>query len=137
MKYEKIIESVSSGRLDRAKLTQIKKNAEAKLEQGDIDAQSVIDAIHISVPSDKYVLFMGFCPDADVGNRLDVEWKEKGVCTFDWEDSVHQMAAFKEICSGDLVVLKKTALFGKTMKLYGHGRVASLDKDKIRTDFNV
>ena len=125
MKYEKIIESISSGRLDRAQLSQIKKNADEKLKQGDMDAQAVIDAIHISIPSDKYILFMGFCPNAEVENRLDIEWKEKGICSFEYTESVPQMERFDSIRAGDLVVLKKRESFGKTMKLYGHGRVKS------------
>ena len=129
MKYEKIIESISSGRLDRAQLSQIKKNADEKLKQGDMDAQAVIDAIHISIPSDKYILFMGFCPNAEVENRLDIEWKEKGICSFEYTESVPQMAAFQEVCAGDLVVLKKIESFGKTMKLFGHGRVKSIAID--------
>jgi len=91
MKYEKILESIASGRLDREKLSKIRRNAAAKLKAGDIDAQSVIDAINVSVPSDDYILFMGFCPDADIDNRLDVEWKEKGICCFDWQESTVQM----------------------------------------------
>lgn len=129
MKYEKILETISSGRLDRSKLAKIRRNAEAARQNGDEDAQAVIDAINISVPSDDYILFMGFCPDADSDNRLDVEWKEKGICEFDWEESTHQMAAFQEICPGDLVVLKKIEKFGKTMKVFGYGRVEAVAID--------
>jgi len=134
MKYDKILESIGSGRLNREKLAKIRKNAETKLKDGDPDAQFVIDAINISVPSDDYILFMGFCPAGDASNRLDVEWKKKGVCCFEWEDSEHQMAAFQEICAGDLVVLKKVETFGKTMKVFGHGRVkaAAIDDDGFR-----
>lgn len=82
------------------------------------------------MPADQYILFMGFCPDADVNNRLDSEWKEKGICRFDWEESEVQMERFYNICAGDLVILKKREVFGKTMKLYGHGRVKSIAYDK-------
>jgi len=129
MKYEKILETISSGRLDRSKLAKIRRNAEAKLNDGDVDAQAVIDAINISVPSDDYILFMGFCPDADSNNRLDEEWKEKGICEFNWEKSTHQMTAFQEICPSDLVVLKKIEKFGKTMKIFGYGRVEAIAID--------
>jgi len=130
MKYDKILESIGSGRLNREKLAKIRKNAEAKLKGGDMDAQFVLDAINISVPSDDYILFMGFCPDADVDNRLDGIWKDKGICEFDWEESQVQMDRFSQICSGDLVVLKKREVFGKTMKLYGYGRVKSIAKNE-------
>jgi hypothetical protein len=129
MKYKKILESISSGRLDREKLAKIRRNAESKLKAGDIDAQSVIDAINISVPSDDYILFMGFCPDGDVKNRLDRDWKEKGICCFDWDESQRQMERFHTICAGDLVILKKRAQFGKTMNLYGYGRVEAISTD--------
>ncbi len=130
MKYEKILESITSGRLSREKFAKIRRNAEAKLKDGDMDAQFVLDAINISVPSDDYILFMGFCPDADVDNRLDTEWKEKEICEFDWEESHVQMDRFARICSGDLVVLKKQNINKQTMTLHGHGRVLSIDKDK-------
>jgi len=58
MKYEKILESISSGRLDREKLAKIRRNAEVRLQDGDGDAQSVLDAINVSVPSDDYILFI-------------------------------------------------------------------------------
>jgi len=129
VKYEKILESIASGRLNREQLVKIRRNAETKLKDGDMDAQSVLDAINVSVPSDDYILFMGFCPDADVDNRLDEEWKEKGICCFDWQESIVQMERFHTICAGDLVILKKGEQFGKTMKLYGYGRVKSIAED--------
>jgi len=77
---------------------------------------------------------MGFCPGADFSRRLDTEWKEKGICRFDYLESEHQLEKFSTICKGDLVVLKKREKFGKTMKLYGHGRVSSIayDKNNVR-----
>jgi len=125
VKYEKIISIIQSGTKDRAELSKMRRNAEAKLKEGDVDAQAVIDAIHISVPADDYILFIGFCPGGNVENRQDVKWKEKGICSFDYVESVSQMERFDSICAGDLVILKKREQFGKTMKLYGHGRVQS------------
>lgn len=130
MKYARILDSIASGRLNRLELSKIKANAESKFAQGDHEALDVINAINVAVPSDRYVLFMGFCPDADFDNRLDMEWKEKGICRFDWDESPVQMERFHSICAGDLVVLKKREKFGKTMRLFGHGRVASLATDE-------
>jgi hypothetical protein len=112
----------------------LKRNAEEKLEQGDVDAEAVLSAIRLAKPADSYVLFMGFCPDADFSNRLDIEWKEKGICRFDYLESELQAERFNTICAGDLVILKKREIFGKTMKLYGHGRVKSVayDENNIR-----
>ncbi|MEY8241892.1 MAG: hypothetical protein RPT25_16210 [Cycloclasticus sp.] len=134
MKYQKAIDRIKSGDMPRADLVKIKNNAEAKFANGDLEAKLVLDAINNAVPVDSYILFMGFCPDADISERLDKEWKEKGICRFDYLVSKQQVDRFNTICKGDLVVLKKREVFGKTMKLYGHGRVKSVayDENNIR-----
>lgn len=130
MKYQKAIDKVKSGTMPRDELAKLKGNAEGLLKKGDADAQFVLDEIDIASPADSYVLFMGFCPDADFNERLDMEWKEKGICRFDYVESEQQLERFSTICPGDLVVLKKREKFGKTMKLYGHGRVKSISYDE-------
>ena len=134
MKYEKVIERVKSGKMSRSDLVKLKRNADEIYANGDIYAKEVIDAINNATPTDSYILFMGFCPGADFSERLDTEWKEKGLCRFDYLESEHQLERFNRICKGDLVILKKREKFGKTMKLYGHGRVNSVayDKNDIR-----
>ena len=129
MKYQNQIVNIRTGKKTRGYLGKLRKNAEIKLEQGDLDAKIVIDEIDKAVPTDQYILFMGFCPDGDASNRLDSDWKEKGICRFDWEESEGQMEDFYSICAGDLVILKKIELFGITMKLYGYGRVKSVAYD--------
>ncbi|MGR2740197.1 hypothetical protein ACUY1T_17270 [Billgrantia sp. Q4P2] len=135
MKYEKTIERVRSGEMARADLAKLKRNAEHKLSTGDTEAQLVLDAINNATPTDSYILFMGFCPGADFGERLDIAWKEQGICRFDYLESEHQAERFNSICKGDLVVLKKREKFGKTMKLYGHGRVSSVAYDQNNTRY--
>lgn len=134
MKYEKVIERIKSGEMSRAELTKLRRNAEDKHLSGDTDAEHVLAAISNATPVDSYILFMGFCPGADFRERRDTEWKEKGVCRFDYLESEHQLERFNTICKGDLVVLKKREEFGKTMKLYGHGRVSSIayDENSVR-----
>ena len=105
------------------------RNAKAKLDKGDAAAQAVLDALMSSAPTDRYVVFMGFCPHADINNRLDVEWRKQGNCTFTFYDSEHQMERFRTISVGDLLVLNKIQIYGKTMRLYGHGRVTALEND--------
>jgi hypothetical protein len=95
-----------------------------------LDAKIIVDAIAEAIPSDTYIVFMGFCPDADFENRLDVDWKEKGVCTFEFLSDDRQKAAFYSILVNDLIILKKNAIFGKTMKLYGCGRVKSIEHNE-------
>jgi len=134
MKYEKIIDKIKIGNMSRAQLVKLKRNVNDKYTKGDSDAKHVLDAINNATPTDSYILFMGFCPDADFDQRLDTEWKEKGICRFDYYESKRQVEQFSSICKGDLVALKKIEQFGKTMKLYGHGRVRGIayDEDNIR-----
>ncbi len=101
MKYQKQIDNIKNRKKTRDYLGKLRKNAEIKFEQGDVGAKVVIDEIDKTIPTDQYILFMGFCPDANVSNRLDSEWKEKGICRFDWEESEPQMERFYSICSGD------------------------------------
>lgn len=134
MKYDKAIERIKSGNMSRADLVRLKRNADEKYCKGDSEAKYVLDAINSATPTDSYILFMGFCPGADFNERLDTEWKEKRICRFDYHESEHQVERFNSICKGDLVVLKKREQFGKTMKLYGHGRVNGIayDEDQVR-----
>lgn len=116
--------------MTRTDLVALRENALAKIEAGDNEAEKVVSAINLAKPSDAYVLFMGFCPGADFNDRLDIEWKKKGICRFDYLESTQQLERFNSICVGDLVVLKKREQFGKTMKLFGHGRVKSIAHDE-------
>lgn len=129
-KYAKVVARIKSGTMSRAELGTLRRNAQEKLLQGDEEARHVLAAMDYAVPNDEYILFMGFCPDATIAGRLDIEWKQQGICRFDWPESAHQQERFESICKGDLVVLKKREQFGKTMKLYGHGRVVALATDE-------
>jgi hypothetical protein len=134
MKYAKALERIQSGAMTRADLIALRENAHAKIAAGDRDAEHVVSAINQAKPADAYVLFMGFCPGADFNDRLDIEWKAKGICRFDYLESTQQLERFNSICVGDLVVLKKREQFGKTMRLFGHGRVKLIayDENDIR-----
>jgi hypothetical protein len=123
VKYQCTLDRINSGKLSKPELRQLRENAAVRLNQGDVEAKIVIDAIDLASPSDKSMVFMGFCPDADFGNRLDTEWKANGICTFQYLESEHQLARFNDIWPGDLILLKKRHEFGRSMRLYGHGRV--------------
>jgi hypothetical protein len=123
MKYENTLKRISGGELTRGELRVVRENALTKKNEGDSDAQAVLQAVDSAVAKDASMVFMGFCPNADIDNRLDTEWKAQHICTFDYDESVVQMDTFRNICAGDLIVLKKVEQFGKTMRLYGHGRV--------------
>lgn len=129
MKYKNVIERIRQNKHSRSELLAIRINAQSKVDSGDSDAQTVVDEIDATVPLDTHVVFMGFCPDADFDNRLDLEWKEQGVCTFIHLDSEHQLKRFNGILPGDLIVLKKRHEFGKSMRLYGHGRATGVKFD--------
>ena len=137
MKYQKQLDNISNQKYSRSELRRLLDNAADKVKAGDDDAKIIVDAISIATPKDKEILFMGFCPDANIENRLDIEWREKGVCTFDWEESESQMAAFQEVRTGDLVVLKKIQVFGKTMEVSGYGRVKSVAKDEKGNNYLI
>jgi hypothetical protein len=70
---------------------------------------------------------MGFCPGADFSRRQDARWKALGVCEFEYDQSEVQVRRFSSIRVGDQIILKKREVFGKTMKLYGHGRVIGVE----------
>lgn len=129
MKHQRILDKILAGMFDRAELARIRKNAESLVSKGDQDAAAIIKAIDECVPTDTHIVFMGFCPGASLENRLDIEWKEKGICTFIFLDSEAQLDRFNNICAGDLIVLKKRQKFGETMRLYGHGRVLAARHD--------
>lgn len=129
MKYQTNIERIRSKTYSRAELTRMRTNVEGKWKQGDKDAKVVLDEIDRTEPMDDVIVFMGFCPGATMDNRLDIEWKKNGVCTFVFLDSQHQLERFNSIWPGDLIVLKKRHAFGKTMQLFGHGRVTGVQHD--------
>lgn len=129
MKYQKTIDTILRGNYSRADLVKLRANAAALFAKGDNDAKRVVEEIDRATPTDKEIVFMGFCPDANIENRMDLEWKQKGVCTFVFWDSDQQRERFESIWAGDLLVLKKRQRFGKTMMLYGHGRVVGVKHD--------
>lgn len=131
----KILEKIKNDEFKRSELTIIRKNTLNKFNNGDNGAKDILDAIDLSKPTDEYILFMGFCPNADFNNRLDIEWKEKGICRFDWEESEIQLERFLQICAGDLVVLKLQNIHKQVMKLYGFGRVRRVAHDENNTRY--
>lgn len=130
MKYQNKIDQLRKGSLTRAQIAVLQENAKRLLNKGDEDAKFVLDEIQYSKPTDTSILFMGFCPEADFSNRLDIHWKEQGICRFDYLESEVQLNRWYEVCVGDLIVLKKREKFGKTMKLYGFGRVIKICRDE-------
>jgi hypothetical protein len=130
MKYQDKIDKIRSGAYTRSQLIQMRSNAEALQKKGDTDAAAVIAEIDTATPTDKTIVFMGFCPGANFDNRLDLDWKEQGICTFIFLRSEQQVERFNEIWPGDLIVLKKRHQFGRTMLLYGHGRATGVKYDQ-------
>ncbi|PAY02563.1 hypothetical protein CKO50_04115 [Pseudoalteromonas sp. HM-SA03] len=129
MKFQNQLDQLKSGSLTRAQMAVLQENALRIFNKGDKDAKLILDAIPYSKPADTSILFMGFCPEADFSNRLDIFWKENGICHFDYLESEVQVNRWYEVCAGDLLILKKREQFGKTMKLYGFGRVTKICHD--------
>ncbi|MBB4223947.1 hypothetical protein [Variovorax guangxiensis] len=127
MKYQATIDQINLGKLTRDELRTMRSRAQAKLDEGDTESRTVLQALDSAVAKDSGIIFMGFCPNGDLTNRLDDEWKRQGICTFDFDDSKDQMNLFRGICAGDLIILKKSEKFGQTMSLHGHGRVVGTD----------
>ena len=121
---EKLIQRIRSGTIGRAELSILEDNARHQLK-GNSEAQFVLEAIEQARPKDLYYVFMGFCPNADMSNRRDVEWREQGRCTMErWDGwSATQLADYESIKVGDLIILKKRQEIGVSMRLYGYGRV--------------
>ena len=134
MKYQNKLDQLNNGSLTRAQIGVLQKNAQYLFSKGDKGAKFVLDAIEYSKPADTSILFKGFCPEADFSNRLDIYWKENGICRFDYVESEVQANRWNEVCAGDLIVLKKREEVGKTMKLYGFGRVTKIchDDENVR-----
>jgi len=129
MKYQKQLNKIRSGGYTRSELSRLRENVEVRARAGDEDARSVLAEIDRATPADSYMVFMGFCPGADINNRLDTQWRRDGVCTFVFHESEQQSARFNEIWAGDLIILKKRHQFGKTMQLFGYGRVTGVGYD--------
>lgn len=129
MKHKAIIEKIRSGGYLRSELIKLHFNAQAMQKKGSADAAEILMELGVATPFDKAIIFMGFCPGADFARRLDTEWKQQGICEYKWRDSKPQLDRFREIWPGDRIVLKKREQFGKTMCLYGHGRVTGVNHD--------
>ena len=126
MRHKAIVEKLRSRGYTRAELVAWRLNAAKLSARGDASAQEVVDELDQTSPTDGMSVFMGFCPNSDMVNRLDIEWKERGICTFIVRDDVRQTDRFNDIWPGDLIILKKSQSMGKTMTLYGYGRVIAV-----------
>jgi hypothetical protein len=128
-RYAKQIDDIGTGKFTRAQLATMETNAKRTITKGDPEAALVLEAIRQAKPRDLYYVFMGFCPNADLSNRVDGKWREQGICSMDlWESagSERQAADFMSIKKGDLVILKKNQRIGETMRLSGFGRVTGI-----------
>ncbi|SUB58476.1 Uncharacterised protein [Phocoenobacter uteri] len=135
MKYNKTIEQIKNRKMARSELARLKVNTENIYKKGDLDAKYVINTIDSIIPTDTHIVFMEFCPNANVHNRRDIRWRSKGICEFDFFKSQKQLKKFYSVCKGDLVILKKREKFGKTMKLYGYGRVIAIAYDEYNVRY--
>lgn len=126
---KKTIERIQSGELDRGQLQQIRDNCKRLASKKPKETAEIMALIDQTMPSDKAIAFMGFCPGADFSRRQDIEWKEKQICEFHYYEDKTQTEDFMNICVGDLIVLKKIEKFGKTMMLFGKGRVTGMKYD--------
>lgn len=127
LKYQKTIDQIHKGELTRQQLEQLRENARVKLDAGDSEASSVLEALGGAEPADDAFYFMGFCPWGKLENRLDFQWRAEGTLVFDYDEAADQKKLFREIRAGDLVILKTADIKRRVMHLYGHGRVRAVD----------
>jgi hypothetical protein len=127
IRHLKTIDRINNKNLSRTEMATLEARARDAIMRGDAGAQSVLDAIAVAMEKTRYIVFIGFCPGGSVRNRLDIAWKQQGICTFEYFSSDDQFEKFVSIRVGDLIVLRKRQQIGKTMRLYGHGRVTARD----------
>jgi hypothetical protein len=107
-------------------LETLRQNVIAKRFPDDPRLKELLDAIDKAPVRDSRIIFMGFCPGADVSRRLDGRWRQLGICEFEFDESEPQVKRFNTIRTRDLIVLKKNQILGKSVRLYGHGRVTDV-----------
>ena len=77
------------------------------------------------------IIFFDFCPSVDFSKRR-IDGRARGIFEFQCFESkvqVKGLATFATIEIGDLIVLKKRQVIGKTMRVYGYGLVTGITKD--------
>jgi hypothetical protein len=130
-RYAKQIDDIRAGKFTRAKLAIMETNAKRTLTKGDPVAALVLEAIRQAKPRDLYYVFMGFCPNADLNNRVDGKWREQGICSINlWESagSERQAADFMSIKKGDLVILKKNQRDDAPVRVRPRDRNKAIDR---------
>jgi len=123
----KVLKILSSSSLTRTGLEAYRERILDMLAEDDPSHAELTRAFDNAVPSDSYLVFMGFCPGADFVRRQDTRWRTLGICEFEFDQSETQVRRFSTIRVGDQIILKKREIIGKTMKLYGHGKVIGVD----------
>ncbi len=125
-RHAKTVEHIKSSLLTRSEILAMERSATVLIEKGDTGAQDILDALAKVAERDRNIVFMDFCPGGVLRNRLDLDWKKWGNCTFEFQPGNDQLQTFNSIPEGALVILKKVQQVGETMRLYGHGRVNSV-----------
>lgn len=123
----KILKILQSSSMTRTELAVYRDRIFGMLKTDDPNHADLARAFDNAVPSDSYLVFMGFCPGADFSRRQDTRWRELGICEFEFDQSEAQVRRFATIRVRDQIILKKRERFGETMKLYGHGKVVGVD----------
>jgi len=74
-------------------------------------------------------LFIDFCANNDITQRLDLAWKEKGICELDQMEGTSLDKDLKNLSAANHVILKKNNPNGETMNLFGYGLIRSIKRD--------
>jgi hypothetical protein len=125
-RHARTVEQIKSTILMRSEVRAMEGSVRILIEKGDAGAQDILDALAFVAERDQTIVFMDFCPGGVLRNRLDLDWKKWGNCTFEFHPGNDQLQTFNAIPEGALIVLKKAQQIGETMRVYGHGRVDSV-----------
>jgi hypothetical protein len=121
-------DQIRLGKFSRKAMRSIREKAEKMLDDGDLRAQLVIDAVNqTAVPKlERQYAFLGFCTDGTMNSRLDGFWLQSGICKFDNIKSEVQTKRFTGIHTGDTIILKKILQWGVSIELVAYGEVLSV-----------
>jgi len=119
----------------RSEIGKLEKNVNRILNKNPEDEKALavrkaIETTYLPSLENEYV-FVGFCLGATLEGRLDEQWIENSVCILEYYENEAVVKRFSEIRPGDIVILKKREVFGKTMRLFSHGRVKETKVSKV------
>jgi len=133
MNPEKLKANIESGKMLRPEIRILRENClktlnDASKEKDHDRATELLEVTESTrVPETRIeYIFMGYCPERDLMNRVDIAWFAGKYCNFDYVQSQDQVDRFFNIVREDVVICKKIETFGETMRIHAWGKVTRL-----------